>query len=218
MVEREPGNHARQRAFDHVRGVEPSTETDLEQRDVGRMAREQHECRGSLHFEHRNRCAAVFRFALRQSVAELGVVDKPAAAVAAEAKAFIETNQIRRSVDVNPLAGGFERRSHKGDGGAFAVGASYMDGRRNSPLRIIKRCQEALDAIEGEIDPFRMQRQKPRQHGIHGHWIGRCIGLAGTHAMAGAMAADGAGSLVCGTLLAVLRKSRHSFAIVARNS
>src|ERR1700745_1401941 len=35
---------------------------------------------------------------------------------------------------------------------------------------------------------------------------------------AGAIAADGAGSLDCGALLAVLRKSRHSLAIVVRNS
>jgi hypothetical protein len=50
---------------------------------------------------------------------------------------------------VNPLAGGFERRPHKCDGGTFAVGAGYMDGRRQPPLRIVQRRQEPLDTIEG---------------------------------------------------------------------
>jgi hypothetical protein len=57
-----------------------------------------------------------------------------------------------------------------------------VDGRRQPSLWIIKRCQEPLDAIEAKIDPLRVQRQKPRQNGFHGHWIGHCIGLAGTHA------------------------------------
>ena len=147
------------------------------------MAREQQECRGGLHFEHGNRRAAVFRFAFGQGVAKLGVVDKPAAAIPAEAKAFVETNQIRRSVDVNSFAGGFERRAHERDGGTFAVGAGYMNGRRQSPLRIVERAEEPLDAIEGKIDPFWIKRQKARQYGIHRHCIhGHCIGLAGTHA------------------------------------
>ena len=149
MIEREPGNDACQRAFDHVRGVKPPTKTDLEQDNVGRVAREQQECCGGLHFEHGDRRAAVFRFAFGQRVAERGVVDEPPATVPAEAKAFVETNQIRRSVDVNPLAGGFERRAHERDGGAFAVGAGYMNGRRQPPLRIVERAEEPLDAIEG---------------------------------------------------------------------
>src|SRR5262245_14687484 len=103
MVERQPGNDARQWAFDHVGGVEPPAKTDFEQGNVSRMAREQQECRGSLHFEHGNRRAAITRFAFCQSVAELSVVDKPSAAVPAEAKAFVETNQIGRSIDVNLL-------------------------------------------------------------------------------------------------------------------
>ena len=89
-----------------------------------------------------------------------------------------------------------------------------MNDRRQPALWIIERGKEPLDAIEREIDPFRMQRQKPRQHGIDGH----CTGFARSHAVAGATAADGASSLDCGALLAVLRKSRHSFAIVARSS
>ena len=88
MVEREPGNDTCQRRFDHVRGVEPPTKTDFEQGNFGRMACEQQECRGGLHFEHRNRRATVFRFAFSERVTELGVVDKPAAVVPAEERSI----------------------------------------------------------------------------------------------------------------------------------
>jgi hypothetical protein len=214
MVEGEPGDDADQRAFNHVGGIEPPTETDLEQGDIGWMAREQEERRGGLHFEHGDRRAAIFCLAFGQRVAELRVVDEPPTAHSSEAKALVKTNQIRRSIDVNFSACCFERGPHEGDAGAFAVGSRYMNDGRLPPLRITKRGKEPLNSIERKIDPFRMQRQKPRQHGIHG----RCIGLPGAHAVAGAIAADGTGSIDCGALLAALRNSRHSFAIVARSS
>src|SRR5262249_50294688 len=86
MIKREPGNHARQRTFDPVGGVEPPTEANLEQGDVGRMAREQQKCYGGLHFKDCNRRTAISRFAFRQRIAELGVANEPPTAVPAEAK------------------------------------------------------------------------------------------------------------------------------------
>ena len=50
---------ARQRRIDHVGGVEPAAETDLEQHHIGRMPREQAKCRRGFDFENGDRRARI---------------------------------------------------------------------------------------------------------------------------------------------------------------
>ena len=61
---------------------------------------------------------------------------------------------------MNAFARGFEDRAHEGDGGSFAVRAGDMNDRRQTPLRMIERSQNALHAVEPEVDPLGMQRQE----------------------------------------------------------
>ena len=55
-------------------------------------------------------------------------------------------------------AGGLQDRAQIGDGRALAVGAGDMDHRRQLGFGMIEPLQQALHAIEAEIDPLRMQR------------------------------------------------------------
>ncbi len=129
-----------------------------------------------------------------------------------DAEALVEANQIRRRIDVHALAGRFQDRAHEGDGRALAVGAGDMDHRRQTPLRMIERGEDALDTIERKVDPLGMQRKEPGQHGVDR----RGIGMPGAHAVA----SSGAGRLArcCGAPAGALVNSRHSRAMVARNS
>ena len=80
MVHRHRRDRAGERLLDHVGGVEPAAEPDLEQQHVGRMAREQQERRGGLDLEHGDRRVAVGALAFGQRVGQLVVADQLAAA------------------------------------------------------------------------------------------------------------------------------------------
>ena len=80
VVERQAGDDARQRAFDDVGGVEPAAEPDFEEKNIGRMAREQQKRRSRLDLEHRDRRLAVLGLAFGKRLGKLGIVDQPAAA------------------------------------------------------------------------------------------------------------------------------------------
>jgi len=83
---------------------------------------------------------------------------------------------------------------------------------------MIERGKESLDAAERKIDPFGMQRQQSRQHGIDRHRTS----IAGAHAGAGAIIAGvsgaSAGSRDGDAPAGALSKSRHSLAIVERSA
>ena len=208
MIDRHRRDDAHKRTLDHIGGVEPAAEPDFEKQNVGGMAREQKKRRGGLDLEHRDRRVAVPGFAFGQRLGQRGIVDELAAALAADAKALVEVDQIGRGIDVHALAGRFEDRAHEGNGRAFAVGAGDMDQRRQFLFRMIERGKQALDAIERQVDALGMQRQEPRQDGVDRPRAG----TRRTHAGAGRLASD------CGTLAGALVNSRHSLAIVARIS
>ena len=94
MIDRHRCNDAGQRPLDHIGGVEPAAEPDFEKQNVGGMAREQQKRRGGLDLEHRDRRVAVLGLAFGQRIGERGIVDELAAALAADAKALIEMDQI----------------------------------------------------------------------------------------------------------------------------
>ena len=208
MIHRQACNHARQRAFDDVGGVEPAAEADFEENDIGRMPREQQKRRGRLHLEHRDRGIAVLGFAICQRSGERIVVDVAAAARLPDAEALVETHQVGRGVDMHALFRRLEDGAHEGDGRTFAVGAGDMNHRRQLPLGMAERRQEPLDAIEREVDPLRMQRQQPRMNRADRAGAGTRRGHAGAGRLIRAFAAP-AGALV---------NSRQRRAMVARKS
>ena len=81
VIERHPGDDARQRAFDDIGGVEPAAEPDFEQQYVCGVAREQQKRRGGLDLEHRDRRVAVLALAFGERRGKLGIADKLAAAL-----------------------------------------------------------------------------------------------------------------------------------------
>src|SRR5262249_24654586 len=59
-------------------------------------------------------------------------------------------------------------RAHECDGRALAIGSGDVDRRRQLPLRVAERGENAPHPIEREIDALRMQRGEPRDDGIDG--------------------------------------------------
>src|SRR5579872_4016518 len=67
---------------------------------------------------------------------------------------------------MDAVAGSFQHRTQKRTDGALAVGSGNMNHRRNAPFGVTEPFQQALDAIQYEIDAFGMKRQKPLQDGV----------------------------------------------------
>ena len=159
MIERYPGDDAHQGTLDDISGVKPAAEADFEQHYVGGVAREQKERRGGLDLEHGDRRVAVLCLAFGERRGELVIADQPAAVLLPDAKPLVEAHQIRRCIDMHALARRFEDGARKCDGRALAVGAGDVDRRRQPPLRMIERGEDARHAIEAEVDALGMQRQ-----------------------------------------------------------
>ncbi len=153
---------------------------------------------------------AVLGLAFGQRVGELVVFDQPAAAGMADAEALVEPDQIGRGVDMHALAGRFEDGADEGDGRALAVGPGHMDHRRQMPLRMAERRQQALDAIERQIDAFGMQRQQARLDGADRRSAGtRCVHAGAGRLMRGLVASAGAFSKIRQSRAMVARRSRR---------
>ena len=59
---------------------------------------------------------------------------------------------------MHALARGFQDRAQEGDGRALAVRAGDMDHRRQFALGMLERGEQALHAIERQVDALGMQR------------------------------------------------------------
>ena len=215
----------RDRPVDDVGGVEPSAETGFQQHDIGLVLREQTKRRRGLHLENRDRLAGIDLFAVLQHPAQLGIISQAATALFADAEAFVDPHQVWRGIDVDAQACCFERRAQIGDRRAFAVGARDMDHRRQLGFRMIEPRQQAVHAIEAEIDALRMQGRQPRDQfterpGIGGRQV-HAWGAAGTASGVGTICA---GSTTCGegfeaaSSAGDLVRIRHSRASVGRIS
>ena len=85
---------------------------------------------------------------------------------AGKADALVEAHEMGRRIDVDAHPGGFQHRAHERDGGALAVGARHMDRRRQAPVRIAERCEQALGAAQRQVDLLGMQREETRHEGV----------------------------------------------------
>jgi hypothetical protein len=166
VVERHRRDNGGERALDHVGGIEPAAEAHFEQQHVGRVAREQQKRRRGLDLEHGDRLRPVDGLAFPQRPSEVIIGHQHAATLAAEPEALVETDEMRRGVDVDAQRRGFEDRAHERDGGALAVGAGDVDHRRQAPLGMIERLQDAPHAVERQVDQLRMKLQQAPNDGI----------------------------------------------------
>ena len=88
------------------------------------------------------------------------VLDQPAAARRRQPIAFVPVDQMRRGVDMDPVAGGLEQRPRKGGGRSLAVGAGDVDHRRQAILRIAEPIEQPRDAVQRKVETLRMQRHQ----------------------------------------------------------
>ena len=68
--------------------------------------------------------------------------------LAGEPDALVEAHQVRRGVDVHPVAGGLEPGADHRHRRALAVGAGDVDHRRQRALGVAERGEQPLDAAE----------------------------------------------------------------------
>src|SRR6185312_5099108 len=162
MVERHRRDRRNERRGEHVAGVEAAAESGLDQRDVGGLAREREKRRRRGDLEIGDVLAVIDALAFLEKRDQPLVVDQRAT----DADTLVEADEMRLRKHVDALAGGFEERAHERDRRAFAVGARDMDDVRHLVLRIAKLAQEALHPVEGQVDQFRVQAEKPRQNRI----------------------------------------------------
>ena len=157
---------------DHIGGVEPAAEPDFEQQDIGRALREEFQRRRRGRLEKGDRRPAIGLFDFGERFAENIVFHQPAAAWRGEPDALAEGDEMRRGIDVNADAGGLQDGPHEGDGRALAVGAGDMDDRRQALLRIAERGEQALDALQRQVDPLGMQLEQARQQRVTRRHVG----------------------------------------------
>ena len=156
MVDRDRRDDRERRVREHVGRVEPAAEAGLEQSHVGGRPREAEQGGRRGHLEEGDRLIAVNPLAFTEQFGERVLFDQRAG----QADAFVEAHHMRRSVDVDAVAGGLERGAHIGDDRALAVGARDMDRRRQRPIGVAERGEQALDPVEREIDQLGMEREQ----------------------------------------------------------
>jgi len=172
---------------------------------------------------------ALTRYAFIERVGELFLGNEPSLPRGGEPKALVEAHEMRRGVDVHAQPRRLQDRAHESDGRALAVGASDMDRRRQPPLGMPERGENAPHPIERQIDPFGMQRGEPRDGGLDGGHvfvISRRPPLERPAALAHAarepkdarQPAAGSGNVSTGGLGRALVNSLHRFASVGRRS
>jgi len=59
---------------------------------------------------------------------------------------------------MNALAQGLRDGAHEGDQRSLAVGPGDVDHRRQTALRMVKCCEQTLDASKRQVDRLRVQR------------------------------------------------------------
>jgi len=166
MVVVDRGDHAQQRPFDHIGGVQHPTQPDLDDGQVGRRLGHGQEGGGCGALEHRRLAARLGHRGLDpvQHGVQRIVLDQPTR----QPDPLVEPHQMGRGVGVHPqprrLGDGPDHR----DRGPLAVRPRHMDHRRQSMLRIAQRRAQGLHPIQRQIDPLRMSRAQPLGNRVQG--------------------------------------------------
>ena len=167
MVERHRRDADGGRFRDHIGRVEVAAEPDFQDQRVGGMAREGEKRRRRGDLEKGDRRAGIGALAFFQSRGEFFFGDQRAG----KADALVEAHQMRRGIDMHAIARALQHRAQIGADRTFAVGARDMDDRRQFFLRMAERRQQALDAIQHQIDALGMKRQQPLENGVAGRGL-----------------------------------------------
>ena len=229
MIERDRRDHAGQRAIDHVGGIEPAAQADLEQQHIGGMAREQDEPGGGRDLEQGDGGAGI---------GALAFVERGGAQVRASvprALAPIRKRSLKRTRWARCRRARSDPRSSIARMKAMVeplplVPATWIAG---GSRRSDDRAQpDAPHPVERKIDPLGMQRSEPRHDGLdRDHWPrssdrprrDHAIEHIGSPAAADvptarlAFGAGGGRQLGRADRRAVLVNSRHRLARVGRN-
>ena len=149
-------------ARDHIGGVEPPSEADLQDHRVGRGFGERQKGGGRGDLEERDGLAGVDALDGGEPVHQLPLADRarpPAGASdgAGKRDALMEADEMRRGVGMHTqarrLQHGLQERRHR----ALAVGARHMDHGRQPALGMPELGQQRLDAAQRKVDQERMQ-------------------------------------------------------------
>ena len=142
MIEIDARDH-RDLGHPHRRRVEAPAETDFEHRHVDGLAREMVQRQRRRRLEHR-RVEARHQCAERLDAVDHAVLGN---GLAIDADTFAEGDQVRRGVEADVVAVGFQDGGEHGRHRALAVRAADLD-QAVSLLGTAQRVEQALDPLE----------------------------------------------------------------------
>ena len=160
VVERDRHDQRHDRPRDDVGRVETAAEPDLDDRQLCRVLRKQHEHDRRQDLEDRDRLTAIGLRDAKDCIGEHGVVDELASAGRAEPVALVPADQMRRGVDVHGMAAGLEQRPRERGGRPLAVRPGDVQHRRHAILRIAEARQQPSDPIQRKVETLRVQRHQ----------------------------------------------------------
>ena len=149
------------RLVDHIGRIEPAAKSRLQQQQIGRRLGEGEEGRRRGDLEQGDQLAVIGGLGAGEAIDQHLLADRRGAIGTGKHDALVEVDEMRRGVDMHALAQRLGDGADEGEQRALAVGAGDMHHRRQAPLGMAERREQAFDAPERQIDRLRMQRLQP---------------------------------------------------------
>ncbi len=162
MVKVHRRDHRQGRRIDHVGGIEPAAQADLENEEVRRHFGEGEDRRRRRCLEMRDLPVADRLERPVQPGDQARIVHQ----FPRQPDALVEAHQMRRGKHVYGQSCRFGHRAHEGAGRSLAVGARHMDHRRQPVLRTAQCFERRKHAPERKLDDIRIETLEPLQRGV----------------------------------------------------
>jgi hypothetical protein len=157
VVNTERGYAAHGGGSDDVGRVEPSTEADFDNARIGWGASKGEEGDGGGDFEE----AGLQPFGVVENFGEQSGEGNVVDQLPSNPDSFIEPNQMRTGVNVGSEARRLDSAAHESAGRSFAVGARYVEHRRQFVVRVVEAIKQSGDALKPEDIAPRREHSQP---------------------------------------------------------
>ena len=160
VVHRQGGDGAGRGCSQHVGGVEPAAEPDLDDREVGGRFGEQQEGAGGQHLEHGDGRTGVDRLDALQRRDQRRLLHQ----ASGDAEPLGDGHEMRADGRMHLEPRRLGDRAQVGAGAALAVGAGDVDHRRQVLLGMAELAEQELQPMQAEVDQHRVGALQPLQH------------------------------------------------------
>ena len=157
MIEIDRRDDRDRRTLDDIGRIIASAHADFEDQGIRLGVREGEEGDAGRDLKEGDGLARIDTLAFVEQRGEIGLVDLHRMGMGGETDALVEAHEMRRCIGVYAIACRFEDRAQIGADRPLAVGACNMEGGRQGFLRIAETFEQALDAIQRQIDELRVK-------------------------------------------------------------